>query len=430
MLELVNRARMDPNAEAKRLGIRLNEGVPQRDKISPDSKQVLAANDELIEAARHHSKWMNDNDQFSHFEGNKNPRDRMKDAGYVFSDQQQPWGENIAARFEARAIDDALATKLVLQSYEDLFIDKDYKGRGHRTNILSEDFQEIGIGQDIGKYDDGSRNWNSSMVTQDFARSGNKVFVTGVVYDDTVKNDDFFTVDEEREGVSVDGGGPSDTTGAGGGYELQFAANAGARTVTFAGGLSADVTLGSSSIKIDLVNSNEIWTNASVRGVSTAVAEIHALGIDDIDLTGSSSANAVHGNKGRNTLSGEGGNDLIDGDRGIDELHGGADADTFYFAKGDTGKTLARADVIADFSLAEGDLIDLSAMDANAKKNGNQAFTFIDDQGFHGKAGELRAFVNGNGDTLVQGDTNGDGRADFVILLDGNAALTEGSFDL
>jgi Ca2+-binding RTX toxin-like protein len=114
----------------------------------------------------------------------------------------------------------------------------------------------------------------------------------------------------------------------------------------------------------------------------------------------------------------------------LDGLHGGAGADTFVFAKGDTGKIVGKADVIADFSVAEGDVIDLSAWDANTKKNGNQSFVFIDDQGFHNKAGELRAFVDSNGDTLVLGDTNGDGRADLAILLEGSIALARASFDL
>ena len=44
MLELINRARMDPNGEAKRFGIKLNEGVDGKDTISAKPKQVLAGN--------------------------------------------------------------------------------------------------------------------------------------------------------------------------------------------------------------------------------------------------------------------------------------------------------------------------------------------------------------------------------------------------
>ena len=41
------------------------------------------------------------------------------------------------------------------------------------------------------------------MVTEDLALSGTKVFVTGVVYNDTVTNDNFFTVGEQVAGRAV-----------------------------------------------------------------------------------------------------------------------------------------------------------------------------------------------------------------------------------
>ena len=50
MLELINRARMDPAGEAKRYGISLNEGPPST-TISSAAKQVLAGNDQLAKAA-------------------------------------------------------------------------------------------------------------------------------------------------------------------------------------------------------------------------------------------------------------------------------------------------------------------------------------------------------------------------------------------
>lgn len=433
MLELINRARMDPDGEAKRFGIKLNEGVSNADAISSSSKQVLAGNDFLQDAANSHSKWMLKNNEFQHNEQRNtsgftgvNPADRMDAAGYDFVGNSGA-GENISVRGSSVNLN---ATNEIIKQHADLFIDEGIEGRGHRTKMLAQDFQEAGIGQELDKFSFDGSMLNASMVTQNFAFSGNKVFVTGVVYDDTVKKDEFFSVGEQRSGIAVSSAGANDSTGAGGGYELQFAANAGARSMTFAGGISVDLTLGTTNIKIDLVNRDEIWTNGSIGGVSTSVTELHALGIDDIDLAGSATTESIYGNKGRNVLSGLGGDDVLDGGRGLDELHGGAGADTFAFAKGDTGSVVGKGDVIADFSTAESDLIDLSAWDANTKKNGNQAFVFIDDQGFHNKAGELRAFVNSNGDTLVLGDINGDGRADLAILLEGNVALTQTSFDL
>lgn len=409
MLELINRARMDPDGEAKRMGIKLNEGVPNGEKISAAPKQVLAGNDDLIDAARDHSEWMNDNDKFTHDEGNKNPGERMKDAGYVFSGTWT-WGENISARFESTNIDDALSTKLITQQHADLFIDKGIEGRGHRINIMSADFQEAGIGQDVGKFNSGGTNWNASMVTQDFATSGDTVFVTGVVYTDNVKKDNFFSVGEQVAGLAVDGGGPTDTTGSGGGYELQYASG-GTKTVTFGGGVFVELTLGTGNAKLDLVNGTEVWSNATITDVASGVTELHLLGIANGDLHGADSGQAMYGNAGCNSFEGNGG------------------ADSFVFAKGTTGRTEKKADTIADFSRAEGDIIDLSPWDANAKKGGNQAFDFIDGDKFHGKAGELRFVIDGN-DTWVQGDTNGDRKADFMIHLEGAIALDASDFDL
>jgi Ca2+-binding RTX toxin-like protein len=429
MLELINRARLDPEGEAKRFGIKLNEGVAKSDRISTDAKQVLAGNDDIAAAAGNHSEWMLQNDIFSHEETSgsqgftgKNADDRMEHEGYVFSGSSG-WGENIALRGAGGSIDAALSTKLILQQHKDLFVDAGVGGRGHRLNILSEGFREAGVGQETGNYN-GSQ---VSMVTQDYGRSGSTIFVTGVVYDDTVKNDNFFTVGEEQAGIAVDGGAATDTTGAGGGYELAYAAG-GDKTIAFTGGVTVSLTLGSRNVKLDLVNGDEIWTNADVTA-GTGVAEIHALGIEDVDLTGSINGEALYGNDGRNRLSGLGGNDRIDGGAGKDDLSGGGGADTFVFSRGDSGKTAAKADVITDFSQADGDLIDFTRFDANSKKDGGQSFSFIGDQAFHHKAGELRATTTG-GVTTVEGDVDGDGQADVVVQVDNGPTLGVGDFSL
>src|SRR5688572_18022424 len=88
MLELINRARMDPAAEAKRYDISLNEGPPSK-TISSSPKEVLAGNDAIGEAADNHNAWLMANDQLSHSEvaGTEgftgvSHVDRMNFAGY------------------------------------------------------------------------------------------------------------------------------------------------------------------------------------------------------------------------------------------------------------------------------------------------------------------------------------------------------------
>lgn len=83
--------------------------------------------------------------------------------------------------------------------------------------------------------------------------------------------------------------------------------------------------------------------------------------------------------------------------------------------------------MITDFQRGQGDLIDLSFIDANSTVAGNQAFRFVGDGAFSGHAGELVARSTSAG-TLVLGDVDGDGRADFGLLLDDPLKLGADSF--
>jgi hypothetical protein len=86
-------------------------------------------------------------------------------------------------------------------------------------------------------------------------------------------------------------------------------------------------------------------------------------------------------------------------------------------------------DRITDFAHQHGDRIDLSGIDASTKSSGNQAFSYLGALPFDGKAGQLRIRVAGN-DTVVEGDVNGDTKADFAITLTGLKALVAGDFVL
>lgn len=90
----------------------------------------------------------------------------------------------------------------------------------------------------------------------------------------------------------------------------------------------------------------------------THVENLTLLGKKNIDGTGNTENNVMHGNAGDNTLNGDTGNDSIYGHRGDDELTGGADSDTFYFGTKDGH------DTITDFVSGAVDLINLSAWKA------------------------------------------------------------------
>ncbi|MGV3549423.1 M10 family metallopeptidase C-terminal domain-containing protein [Rhizobium sp.] len=135
-----------------------------------------------------------------------------------------------------------------------------------------------------------------------------------------------------------------------------------------------------------------------------------------------------NGTRSADTIKGTMGADIIWGGRGADKLTGGDGADTFLFKSiaESTVKANGR-DLIKDFSRAEDDLIDLSRIDANTNKKGDQDFDFIGKQRFHDVAGELR-FEKTSSGTYVYGDVDGDGVADFAIRLAGKIAFRGDDF--
>jgi hypothetical protein len=66
--------------------------------------------------------------------------------------------------------------------------------------------------------------------------------------------------------------------------------------------------------------------------------------------------------------------------------------------------------MILDFTRAQGDKIDLAAIDANTHVAGNNAFHFIGAAAFHHVAGELRCSGG-----IIRADVTGDAVADFEI---------------
>lgn len=147
-------------------------------------------------------------------------------------------------------------------------------------------------------------------------------------------------------------------------------------------------------------------------------------------LFGGAGNDAVWGGAGNDQLEGNAGNDQLHGGIGADKLAGGAGADTFLFRSiAESTVGASGRDTISDFSQTEKDRINLSVIDANNKVAGDQAFTFIGAETFHKVAGELRYEQVGGG-TLVHGDVNGDGNADFSILVDAGITFKAGDFIL
>jgi Ca2+-binding RTX toxin-like protein len=319
--------------------------------------QPLAFNGNLNESADAHSNWMISSDVFNHTGlGGSSPHQRMINAGYSFTGSYAS-GENIAWA--------SLRSPTGLQDEVELLHTNLMNSPDHKANILNTKFQEAGIGFQTGGY----LTWDAAFVTQNFARSGSKAFLTGVTMDDK-DGDRFYDIGEGLGGITVTavsstGAKYTTTTGSAGGYNLALAA--GAYTVTFSGGgyapVTKQVTIGSTNVKLDLIDpttggtttsSSPIIGTATANSLSgtSAANTIKGLGGNDKlygksgndKLYGGTGSDGLVGDSGNDRLYGESGKDRLNGSSGNDTLTGGSGADSFRF----TGKW--GADKVMDFT--------------------------------------------------------------------------------
>ncbi|HEV2748601.1 MAG TPA: M10 family metallopeptidase C-terminal domain-containing protein [Allosphingosinicella sp.] len=249
----------------------------------------------------------------------------------------------------------------------------------------------------------------------------------------------------------LDGGAGADTMAGGAGNDRFEVDEAGDRVVEASGGgidsvrSSVDHVLGAEVERLVLTGTrdlggignalaNRIAGNAAANALSGRGGGDTLLGGGGGDtLAGGGGGDFLAGGEHGDLLDGGGGGDVLLGGSGVDLLTGGDGADRFRFEEGDTGFGLFLADRITDFASGI-DRIDLSALDADRGTAGDQAFAFIADAAFSGVAGELRyqshdgAGIAIGGELWLEGDTDGDGAADFHILLNPDAVLAAADF--
>ena len=360
MLELINRARLDPLGEAARYGISLNANLAPGELHSAP-RGVLAPQANLELAAIGHSRWMLNYDVFSHTGVNgTTPAQRGAAAGY------QGWGagENISWRGTTGTLN---LESLIAVQHADLFL-----SAGHRVNILYDSYRDIGIAQEAGQFTSGGTTYNTSMVTQNYSSTTGIYYVTGVVYSDT-NADRFYSIGEGRGGATFATAGDTATSAAAGGYALQ-AVEGGPVLVTGTVGstaFSVRITVNDVNAKLDVVNGTIFYSSANITLVS-GINNARLLGTGPLVASGNAAANSLEGNGVRNTLYGYGGNDTLNGragndilrggtgndrligeagndvlygDGGNDRMAGGSGADAFVFTRG------AGTDIISDFSV-------------------------------------------------------------------------------
>lgn len=222
------------------------------------------------------------------------------------------------------------------------------------------------------------------------------------------RTDHDITINGTYLGDMINGGSANDTLNGAGGHDV-IAGNDGNDRIN--GGADDDFLLGGNG------------DDTILGGTGTDLLS----GGDGADvLRGGDDRDFLYADAGNDALFGDAGDDYLVGGAGVDRLTGGAGNDEFVFdrPRDSFGNPLSSdpdRDTIMDFTQGQ-DRIRVSDWAAG--------FAFIDTAGFsRSGAPEIRAVFNGVGDTVVFGDANGDGTADFSIRLSGQIHLTAGDFN-
>lgn len=340
-LEYINLLRTDPDGEYARLvgtdastdsaisyfGVDLN--VLQSQLSALTAADPLAWNTNIATAATAHSQEMIAQDAQQHTLSGEDPLSgRVATAGYT------GWtniGENIYAYSSGDLFGHAgfvvdwgfdgedYASDGSLRSNWQTLGDGIQDGVGHRNNIMSTTFTEVGIS--IIEETDLSTAVGRYVVTQDFGRrSAYSAQFLGVVIDDT-DNDDFYDIGEGMGGITVtlDDGSATHTTTTwdSGGWQIDVPA--GTYTITFSGGaltgtIVKTATIGTANVKVD--------AEASEAMVVT-VADTFVGGAEDDNFAGGDGNDNLSGGGGNDYLYGQDDDDILDGGEGQDRLYGG-----------------------------------------------------------------------------------------------------------
>ncbi|MGA0539643.1 M10 family metallopeptidase C-terminal domain-containing protein [Neotabrizicola sp. VNH66] len=212
-----------------------------------------------------------------------------------------------------------------------------------------------------------------------------------------------------------------------------------------AGRDTIDYEASTGGVKINLGNGTASGGDAE-GDIFSSIENVNGSNYADA-LTGDLYDNRLSGREGNDTLLGAGGHDTLIGGWGNDVLVGGAGQDVLsgdqplisgkgsdrFVFRAISDSIVTAMDTITDFHGGTGntvrDLIDLSEIDANPYRAGNNAFAFIGTGAFTDTRGQLR-YYHANGDTIVEADVTGDGVADFGIRLTGLHNLTASDFIL
>ncbi|MCB1340243.1 MAG: hypothetical protein KDK24_04080 [Pseudooceanicola sp.] len=214
---------------------------------------------------------------------------------------------------------------------------------------------------------------------------------------------------------------------------------------------------------VNVGGSGLIWNELTVTGVRGTLTREQdyfngSLGDDILNLgAGHDNVNASRGNDvvrgggghdlidgydGNDTLFGGGGNDQLWGKGGDDRLFGQAGIDTFasdgqgnnvwtggkgadLFQPSGVNYDGSHRTKVTDFTLRQGDKLDLSEFSALLYNQADE-IRYIGKRAFSGEAGDVEIQMR-NG--MVSIDDNGDGKADWGVLLEGLGTIKASNTD-
>ncbi|WP_282059166.1 calcium-binding protein [Roseobacter litoralis] len=297
---------------------------------------------------------------------------------------------------------------------DDLLIGND--GNDMMEGGLGNDVFRGGTGVDIIDGDEGD--------DEAFGGDGNDVLrggdgndlMDGSAGDDSIQGGDGNDILVGQIGNDIlQGDSGADELRGGGGDDLL---NGGTGNDTLFGGANEDTLLGGSGD--DFLQGNQ--QDDELFGQS---GNDRLFGGDGFDF--------LNGGIGDDRLEGNNGRDTLVGGTGADILIGGALGDTFVFSSVADSNLASRDTIVGidGIGVANGDIIDVSAIDADTTVGGNQAFTFL---GLQTTASALSFGAgalwveNAGGPTLLFGNIDNDATIEFAVQINDGAGVSAADY--
>ncbi|AUH32724.1 CAP domain-containing protein [Paracoccus tegillarcae] len=293
----------------------------------------------LNRSADNHSIWMLDADVFSHTgAGGSSSSQRLRDAGF---DLSNGWAtaENIAY---VTINNNGTLTDEIEQLHRNLM-----NSSGHRANLLSDRYDLVGIGLQVGEMVLQGQTRSVLMLTENFASTGGHIeydLAPGVSIH-TINDPGWITVAPSRaewapffNGQVMTGAATTEVTGSWGSDDFRMGGGADRLRGMpgddwMAGGGGEDTILGSAGNDYILGQ----WGNDTLNGengddrLSGGSGNDYIVGGNGNDvMRGDDGHDRMLGQGGHDNMAGGNGNDIIRGHWGNDRLDGGAGNDQLF----------------------------------------------------------------------------------------------------